>query len=114
MGQEHAEEICAHLRGKVGEYVYRHYPGLGTQRVPYYRPTNPRTAAQQLMRKVFADATAAWQALSEEEKDEWREKAKQEGQVGAHLFQGHYLETHEPYYGTAKVNFAVIGGDWVD
>jgi len=107
-------KINAHLHGKVGSYIYRYYPGVCLQKVPYYTPTNPRSATQQLMRKVFADATAAWKALSEEGKQEWWRKAKKKGKLGPHLFQSHYIKTHERYYGVAKVNFAVIGGDWVD
>ena len=106
--------LGATIRRKVGGYIFRYRPGVGQECMDYYTPTNPRTADQQLMRKVFADATAAWKALSEEEKAEWWQKAKKKGRLGPHLFQSHYIETHEPYYGVAKVNFAVIGGDWVD
>ena len=101
-------------RCKVSDYIFRYRPGIGQERMDYYTPTNPRTATQQLMRKVFADATAAWKALSEAEKDEWRERAKSTHMLGPHLFQSHYIKSHEPYHGVAKVNFAVIGGDWVD
>jgi len=114
MGWENLSEVCAHLHGKVGDYVYRYYPGVCLQRVPYYTPTNPRSAAQQLMRKVFADATAAWKALSEEERAWWRREAQSRGMLGPHYFQSRYIKTHDLYYGIAKVNFAVIGGDWVD
>ena len=105
--------LGATIRKKVGSYIFRWRPGVGQERMAYYKPTNPRTAKQQLMRKVFADATAAWKALSEEEKREWWEKAKKRGMLGPHYFQSWYIRTHEPYYGVAKVNFAVIGGDWV-
>lgn len=105
--------LGARIRCKVGSYIFRYRPGVGQERMAYYTPTNPRSAAQQLMRKVFADATAAWKALSEAEKAEWWEKAREQGMLGPHLFQSHYIKTHEPYYGVAKVNFAVIGGDWV-
>ena len=114
MGWENLSEVCAHLHGKVGDYVYRYYPGVCLQRVPYYTPTNPRSAAQQRVRKVFADALQAWQVLSEEEKDWWRREGRKKGKIGVYLFRSHYLKTHQPYYGIAKVNFAVIGGDWVD
>jgi len=111
---EHLETVCAHLHGKVGDWVYRYHRQGLLQRVPYYTPTNPRSKDQQLMRKVFADATAAWKALSEEEKQEWWREAKKRRKLGPHYFQGCYIRTHPRYYGVAKVNFAVIGGDWVD
>jgi len=76
----------------------------------YYTPSNPRTAAQQAWRAVFAAGIAAWHALSDEEKEEWKRRAKEEkSMVGQHLFQSVYLKTHEPTYETAKVNFAVVG-----
>jgi hypothetical protein len=110
---DHLETVCAHLHGKVGDYVYRYYRQGYLQRCDYYTPTNPRTAPQQLWRKVFADAIKAWQALSEEEKDWWREEAKKRRMVGAHLFRSHYLKTHQPYSGVALVDFAVVGSDQV-
>ena len=74
--------VGATIRRKVGDYVFRYRPGVGQECMEYYTPTNPRTAAQQLMRKVFADATAAWKALSGAEKAEWWERAREQGGWG--------------------------------
>lgn len=89
------EQTCAIIHGKVGNWIYRHYRLGYTQKVPYYTPTNPQTEAQQAWRQVFADGIAAWHALSEAEKDEWRKKAKKKRMVGQHLFQSHYLNSHK-------------------
>jgi len=105
--------VGAVVRKKLDGYIFRWRPGIGQERMEYYMPTNPRTAEQQLMRKVFADATAAWKALSEEEKGWWWQEAKKRGKLGPHYFQSSYIKTHPRYYGEAKVDFAVIGGDWV-
>jgi hypothetical protein len=64
MGWENLVDVCGHLHGKVGDYVYRYYPGIALQRVPCYTPTNPRTGKQQTWREIFAQAIAAWKALS--------------------------------------------------
>jgi hypothetical protein len=96
-------------RCKVGGYIFRYRPGVGQERMDYYAPTNPRTAAQQAWRAVFADGIAAWHALSDAEKAEWNQRAKAQQKVGQHLFQSVYLKTHEPTYETAKVDFAIVG-----
>ena len=110
MGWEHLEEVCAHLHGRVGDYVYRYYPGIALQRVPYYTPTNPRTGKQQTWRKIFAEGIAAWHALSEEEKEEWRQKAKKKRMVGQHLFQSVWLKAHPLTGDPFTVGTTVIGG----
>lgn len=109
MGWDHLEEVCAHLQGKVGDYVYRYYPGIALQRVPYYTPTNPRTGKQQTWREIFAQGIAAWHALSEEEKDEWRQKAKKKRMVGQHLFQSTWLKAHRLTGNLFTVGETVIG-----
>lgn len=101
-------------RCKVGDYIFRYRPGIGQERMDYYTPTNPRTDEQQAWRAVFAEGIAAWHTLSDEEKEEWRQKAEKKRMVGQHLFQSVYLRTHEPHYDVAKVDFAVVGKTQVD
>ena len=89
------QKTCAVLHGKLGDYIYRHYPAQSTQKVPAYVPTNPQTPAQQAWRQVFADGIAAWKALSAEAKAEWWRKAKKKQMCGPHLFQRQYLNSHK-------------------
>lgn len=59
-----------------------------------YAPTNPRTVEQQAHRAVFADAVAAWAALTDEEKTTYNRLASKRGRVGRNLFMSEYLRTH--------------------
>lgn len=61
------------------------------QRLPYYEPTNPQTAEQQAWRANFANAVAAWQNLTEEQKDVYNEKAKGKNYSGYNLFLSQFL-----------------------
>ena len=62
-------------RKQIGKkIIYRIRYGKQEQ-YRYTVPTNPQTAPQQANRSKFANAVAAWQALSEAEKNTWRKKA---------------------------------------
>ncbi|MCK4249556.1 MAG: hypothetical protein KAX15_07225 [Candidatus Omnitrophica bacterium] len=58
----------------------------------YKKPTNPQTPAQQAWRATFTPGVAAAKALSEEEKEPYREIAKREkGQTWFTMFMRKYL-----------------------
>lgn len=42
----------------------------------WFRPTNPKTAAQQAQRTLLANAVSAWQALYDATKDAWNTAAR--------------------------------------
>jgi hypothetical protein len=63
-------------------------------REPYYIPKNPRTAAQQAWRSVFAGAVSAWHELTPEEKAAYNENAKGKRMSGYNLFIREYLLSH--------------------
>lgn len=42
----------------------------------WFRPTNPKTDAQQAQRQLLADAVAAWHALYAATQDDWNEAAR--------------------------------------
>jgi hypothetical protein len=63
-------------------------------REPYYIPRNPRTAAQQVWRSVFAQAVFAWQGLTDEQKMTYNERAKGKRMSGYNLFIREYLLSH--------------------
>ena len=111
MARYHLVEVCGHLHGKVGDYVYRYYPGLCLQRVPYYTPTNPRTGKQQTWRFLFAEGIQSWHALTDEEKAWWKKRAKKRGKVGQHYFQSVWLKTHRLTGDVFTVGTTVIGSD---
>ena len=52
----------------------------------FYWPTNPQTGPQQAHRAIFASGVEAWQALTEEKKDEYRELATERPMSGFNLF----------------------------
>jgi len=63
-------------------------------REPYYITRNPRTSDQQAWRQIFADAISAWQALTQEQKDQYNKDAKGKGLSGYNLFLKEYLKSH--------------------
>ena len=63
-------------------------------REPYYITKNPRTGPQQTWRGVFADAVAAWKALTPDEKNQYNIKAKGKHMSGYNLFLREYLLSH--------------------
>jgi len=60
-------------------------------REPYYTPKNPRTEAQQAQRGKLAAGVLAWQGLTDEQKNQYNEKAKGKGMSGYNLFLKEYL-----------------------
>lgn len=55
-------------------------------RMRNYRPTNPQTVEQQANRGTFADAVAAWQAMSVEERAPYVKRATRKNRRGRNLF----------------------------
>jgi hypothetical protein len=111
MTWEQTEETCGDIHGKVGDVVYRCYPGIALQCVPYYIPTNPRSGKQQTWREIFAKGIQAWHALTEEEKAWWKEQAKKRGLVGQHYFQSVWLDARRLTGAPFTVGETVIGSD---
>ena len=102
--------VGVEVRQKLGDFIFRYRHFCGQERMDYYTPTNPRTGKQQAWRKIFADGIAAWHALSEEEKDEWRRKAKKKRMVGQHLFQSEWLKAHRLEGQPWQVGASDVGG----
>lgn len=69
----------------------------GKKRKPYYvrmrnyRPTNPRTVAQQSGRTRFADAVATWQSMSDEQREVYRKRAVKRSRRARNLFIQEYM-----------------------
>lgn len=63
-------------------------------REPYYIPRNPRSEDQQAQRQKFADAVAAWQVLTQEQKSPYNIRAERMQLSGYNLFLREYLLSH--------------------
>lgn len=69
----------------------------GRKRVQYfvrmksYRPTNPRTVEQQAHRASFADAVAAWQAMTPEQRKPYIDRAVRKGRRGRNMFISEFM-----------------------
>ena len=63
-------------------------------KMKFYRPTNPRTPAQQANRQKFADAQAAWMALTSEQKQVYTTRAKRRNMFGWGLFIREYYQAN--------------------
>jgi len=61
-------------------------------KMKFYVPTNPRTAAQQANRQKFANAQAAWMALTPPEKLGYTTRAKRRSMFGWGLFIREYYQ----------------------
>lgn len=95
---------------KLRPYIYRYGPRLGQERVDYYAPFNPRTRAQQAWRKVYANAVAAWQSLTDDQKEVWRDRATRSYLNGYCLMLQDYLLTHTVEAWPFTVGTSEVGG----
>lgn len=108
IGEDKAKFMLAwHLRKKLGKPespdplgvygIYRVRSIKGTQRtekMPFYKPVNPRTPAQQANRQKFADAMLAWKNLTELEKERYNKEAKSKMLFGWNVFIKEYFAMH--------------------
>ena len=60
--------------------------GRRVQRMPFYRPKNPGTTAQQVTRTNFRAASRAWLNLTDSQKSAYNKRAKGTGRTGYNLF----------------------------
>jgi hypothetical protein len=84
--------ILGVLSGRIGDHVVCRR-GKSVYVRAYVRPKNPKTALQQRKRHGFGAAVAAWRALSEAEKEGYRERAAAEGRTGYNLFISAFLQS---------------------
>lgn len=90
-------------RGVAGIYQKR-YTGYnqhgyipGKKRAPYYvrmrfyRPTNPRTVAQQANRTKFQEAVENWQAMDDAQRAPYKARASRKGRRGRNLYIQEYM-----------------------
>lgn len=61
-------------------------------RMRKYRPTNPRTEAQQANRTKFANANSAWNGLTPEEKMHYNKIGKKSSKQGRSVFISWYMK----------------------
>lgn len=81
--------------GVYGIYRVRSIKGTQrTEKMPFYKPRNPRTPAQQANRQKFADAMSAWKNLTELEKERYNKEAKSKMLFGWNVFIKEYFAMH--------------------
>lgn len=74
------------ISNKKGHNIYR--------RLKYYYPSNPNTPAQESNRSKFADAVAAWQALTDEEKSAYNNNNRVSRMSPYNKFISDWLKSH--------------------
>lgn len=61
---------------------------------PFYRPSNPRTTAQQAQRAKMTAGVSAWHALDSYSQSWYNKRAEKKSMTGFNLFLSDYLLTH--------------------
>ena len=77
--------------------IYRRFTQGPVRRIVknrYYIPKNPRTVPQQARRAVYAAGVAAWQALTDPQKEVYNQRAKGRPYSGYNLFMQEYLRSN--------------------
>jgi len=73
------------LSGAIGGIVFCKRGG-GVYARTHVVPRDPKTPAQLDLRHHFRNAVVTWRALSDSEKQKWRERAARDQRTGYHLF----------------------------
>jgi len=60
----------------------------------YYNPTNPQSVPQQANRQKLTDAVAAWQGLTNNQKEIYNERARYKPFSGYNLYIREYILSH--------------------
>jgi len=81
--------------GKYEDLIYAYVRKTGNQYSKTYRkPYNPRTPSQQAQRDKITQAVTAWLALSDAEKESYRQQSVNKPYSGYNWFIANYLKTH--------------------
>jgi hypothetical protein len=87
-----AYTLCGLFNRFAGIYrVWRNGSLKIPQRMVFYWIPNPRTTSQQANRTRFADAMAAWSALTSDEKAKYNKRAKSRNIIGYNLYVKEYM-----------------------
>ena len=88
--------LLTSINGSIGNLVLYKRQGKQYIRIRVI-PRNPDTAEQRKGRDKFADAVAAWQALSVQEVNLWKKKASVMKRRGYNLFISEYMDGNTEY-----------------
>ena len=77
-----------------GIYQVRTRYGKQVVKEEHYWPTNPQTEAQQAHRQKMTDAVAAWQVLTDNQKEVYNIRARYKKYSGYNLYLREYLLSH--------------------
>ena len=99
-----AQTVSFKITGKVGDVIYQRVrKGKGNietegkydlQIRSIGQPIDPRTPAQVKTRERITAATAAYKALTQQERDAWKASATRNKLTGYNLFIRHYCAAH--------------------
>ena len=108
--------IGVEAHGAVGDKCYR-VRFHKQETVPRYEPLNRQTAEQQTWRAIHAHFAAIWKSMSDEEKQEWWDKAmaarKKPRWANGYVY---YLSQQLKKYRTKrtfKVGTSKVGNDYI-
>lgn len=102
---KHPHDLSIGVTGKIGDLVYQRVK-KGRGNIPTSGPkdiqlrahvpqTDARTPAQLQVRARLAAATAAYQALSAEQREMWKRQGKGARQTGYNLFVRDFCAVHQ-------------------
>ena len=84
--------VAVQIRKDIGEKVIYRVRQGNQQKYKYFIPTNPQTTPQQAWRATFAAGRAAASALTPEEREPYKERAREIGNIHWHnVFISDYL-----------------------
>jgi len=86
--------LFTEFNGHCGDMVYYKVWGNVYAR-KYVIPHNPKTEAQQCHRSLFAEGMAQWKLLSEDEKQQYRRKARRLPMHAHNLFVKQYINLNK-------------------
>jgi len=94
MAKIELDVLFTELNGRCGDMVYYKVWGNVYAR-KYVIPHNPKTEAQQCHRSLFAEGMAQWKLLGEDEKQQYRRKARKLPMHAHNLFVKQYINNNK-------------------
>ncbi len=94
MAKAKLESYLTSMSGRLNDMVYYNI-GKKTYVRKYVVPQNPKSEQQQSNRSLFAEAMAMWKTLCENDKQQYRKKARKLPMHGHNLFISQYIKLHK-------------------
>ncbi len=95
---------------RAGIYQRKYYFGKPyISKMKFYRPTNPRTVAQQNWRAICAYAWVLWALLNDAARNRLRSRAAKINMSGSNLFMREWLRTPSCGFGKTIFSYNAFG-----